>query len=160
LVEIREILEPSIAVLAALRADEGDLAAMRAAIDRMDASFANVEAFIAADHAFHLAIANATHNPLAPTLLYPIVDRLNEQRKRLFFVAHSAGGAQHYHRRIYEAVAAHDQAAAGDAMRQHLAQVNKDIASLSDGPRTASDSTRPANTPRRHKRRNKEEIDD
>jgi GntR family transcriptional repressor for pyruvate dehydrogenase complex len=155
LVEIREILEPSIACLAARRAESADLAAMQAAIDRMDASSADVDAFIAADHEFHLAIATATHNPLAPTLLYPIVDKLNEQRKTIFFVVHSAQSAQRYHRRIYKAVAEHDEVAAGEAMRLHLAQVNKDIAKLPGGRRAAPGSTSPAETPKGRRRRPK-----
>lgn len=132
LVEIRGILEPSIASLAATRAQPSDLQAMSAAIDQMEHSFDDVEGFIAADHDFHLAVANATHNPLVAIMLYPIVDRLNEQRQRIFFVVHSAENAQHFHRRVFEAIKVGDAVSAGDAMRQHLAQVNVDVASLPD----------------------------
>jgi GntR family transcriptional repressor for pyruvate dehydrogenase complex len=135
LVEIREILEPSIAALAAQRAEPADLAAIQAAIERMDISFEDVDAFIAADHDFHLAIAKATHNPLIATLLYPVVDQLNEQRKRIFFVVHSAADAQLFHHRIFKAIAAKAAAKASDAMRLHLAQVNRDIATLPNKPR-------------------------
>jgi len=38
-------------------------------------------AFITADHRFHFAIAKATGNSLAPLMLDPIVDLLDEQRK-------------------------------------------------------------------------------
>src|SRR5713226_1776373 len=64
LTEVREILEPEIAALAAQRADEEMLSAMREAIAVMDASRPDAEAFIEGDLDFHLALAEAAGNPL------------------------------------------------------------------------------------------------
>ena len=117
------------------RENEGDLVMAAAhvtpdAITTMDACFEDVDRFIAADHRFHLDIARATHNPLVPTLLEPIVEQLNEQRRRIFFVPHSARSAQDFHRLIYNAIAAHDPVAARAVMRSHLSQVSGDVAHL------------------------------
>jgi GntR family transcriptional repressor for pyruvate dehydrogenase complex len=127
LIEIRTIIEPTVAGLAARRATGVDITQMEDEIAIMDGAFDDVDGFIAADHRFHVAIARATQNPLVPLILVPVVDVLNEQRKRLFFVVHSATSAQSFHRRILEAVRDKDSDGAADAMRGHLKQVAKDI---------------------------------
>lgn len=127
LIEIRSILEPTMAGLAASRATKKDVAAMEAEIEIMDGAFDDVDVFIASDHRFHVAIARATQNELVPLILVPVVDVLNEQRKRLFFVVHSARSAQKFHRQILTAIREKDSAAAVETMRGHLKQVSGDI---------------------------------
>jgi GntR family transcriptional repressor for pyruvate dehydrogenase complex len=126
LVQVREILEPEIAAIAARMATKVDLDALQAAIDTMDAALDDVGAFIEADMAFHLALAYATHNGLIPALINPIVDMLREQRTRIFLVAGGAERGQHHHRRILEALKWKDAVAARAAMEAHLAQVRAD----------------------------------
>lgn len=130
LVEIRQIIEPTVAGLAAERAGPVEIAELRAEVAAMEGAFEDVETFIAADHRFHVAIAKSTRNHLVPMILFPIVDVLNEQRKRLFFVEKSARSAQAFHHLILDAIERHDAAAAIDAMRGHLGQVSSDISTL------------------------------
>ncbi len=125
LVETREILEPEIAALAAERASDQDIALLRRAVETMDATLDDADAFIEADLGFHLALARATQNVLIPTLIDPIVDLLREHRKRIFLVNGAARG-QFHHKRILDAVVRRDAEAARQAMRAHLAQVRKD----------------------------------
>src|SRR3984893_16470813 len=63
LVEVREILETEIAALAAARATETEIVAMREAVRVMDENLNNANAFIAADNRFHEALAHATQRP-------------------------------------------------------------------------------------------------
>jgi len=126
LIEIREMLEPKIAALAAERADEADIDAMRAAIAAMDVSIEDAEAFIEADLAFHLALAHATKNALVPLLIDPVVDMLQEQRIRIFQEDKGSERGQYHHKRILECILNHDAKAAQDAMTAHLEQVRKD----------------------------------
>src|SRR5882762_2570116 len=86
LAEMRLILEPGIAALAAMRVEEQHLSAMREAIAVMDAAKQNPDAFIEADLDFHLALAEAAANPLILSLLDSIVGLLREQRCRIFAV--------------------------------------------------------------------------
>jgi GntR family transcriptional regulator, transcriptional repressor for pyruvate dehydrogenase complex len=130
LVEIRQLVEPGLAALAAERATREDLEALRKEVAVMDGAAADVETYIAADHRFHVAIARGTGNSLAPLMLAPIVDLLDAQRKRLFFVEHSASSAQDFHRKILAAIERRNARAAEAAMRAHLVQVNRDIAKL------------------------------
>ena len=128
LVEVREVLEPEIAALAAERAQPEHLEAMRQAVAAMDASMDDPEAFIEADLDFHLALAEGTGNALIPLLIDPIVDLLREQRTRIFFVPGGAARGQYHHKRILEAVERRDPEAARQAMRAHLKQIRQDSA--------------------------------
>jgi len=126
LVEVREILEPEIAALAAARAEDQHLAMMRDAVAVMDESSRNVDAFIEADLDFHLALAEAAANPLIFSLIYSIVGLLREQRTRTFYVDGGPERGQHHHKRILKAVEDRDPEAARNAMRAHLKQVRQD----------------------------------
>jgi len=126
LIEIREILEPKIAALAAERAEQSDIQAMQSAIDAMDVSIEDADAFIEADLAFHLALSHATKNILIPLLIDPIVDLLQEQRVRIFNMEKGSERGQDHHKRILACVVDGDAKATYDAMEAHLAQVRKD----------------------------------
>jgi GntR family transcriptional repressor for pyruvate dehydrogenase complex len=126
LTEVREILEPEIAAIAAQRADEEMLSAMREAISIMDAARKDSEAFIEGDLDFHLALAEAAGNPLILSLIDSIVGLLREQRTRTYFVDGGPERGQYHHRRILEAMEHRDAVGAREAMRAHLLQVRED----------------------------------
>jgi GntR family transcriptional repressor for pyruvate dehydrogenase complex len=126
LAEVREILEPEIAALAASRANEENFAAMREAIAVMDEARRDPDAFIEADLDFHLALAEAAANPLILSLIDSIVGLLREQRIGIFHVDGGPERGQYHHKRILEAVERGDSHGARDAMRAHLRQVRSD----------------------------------
>lgn len=125
LAEVREILEPEIAALAARRATKQDLVAIQRAVAIMDTTLDDADAFVEADLQFHLTLAQATQNPLISTLINPIVDLLREERKRTFKHGGAARGQAH-HKKISDAIMRRDAEAARAAMRAHLKQVRKD----------------------------------
>ncbi len=126
LVEVREILEPEIAALAALRSDDQDLAAMREAVEVMDSAGRDSDAFIEADLDFHLALAEAAANPIVLSLIDSIVGLLREQRLLTFRVEGGPERGQHHHKRILEAIQQRDPQGARAAMQAHLSQVRED----------------------------------
>ena len=126
LVEVREILEPEIAALAAVRATEQDLTAMREALDVMDNAGRDPDAFIEADLDFHLALAEAAANPIVLSLIDSIVGLLREQRLRIFRIPGGPECGQDHHKRILEAIQRHDPQGARTAMQAHLSQVRED----------------------------------
>ncbi len=127
LVEVREIIEPEIAALAAVRAMDEQIAAMREAVRVMDANLHEANAFIVADNDFHRALAKGTQNVLILTLVDSIVDLLSEQRKQIFSLDGAPERGQIHHKRILDSVVRHDAEAAREAMRAHLQQVRKDV---------------------------------
>ena len=62
--EARAVVEPGAAAIAAIRATEADRTRIREAFQAMEAHCDEPSAAIAADKAFHLAILDATHNPV------------------------------------------------------------------------------------------------
>lgn len=62
--ETRAIIEPAAAALAAQRATPDDCFRINAALSAMEAGQFDTQAAIAADKAFHLAVLEATHNPV------------------------------------------------------------------------------------------------
>jgi GntR family transcriptional repressor for pyruvate dehydrogenase complex len=126
LAELRLILEPGIAALAAERIEDEHLAAMREAVVVMDRAQKDREAYIEADLDFHLALAEAAGNPLILSLIDSIVGLLREQRIRIFNVEGGPQRGQSHHKRILEAIERHDPELARSAMRSHLEQVRED----------------------------------
>jgi GntR family transcriptional repressor for pyruvate dehydrogenase complex len=126
LAELRSILEPEIAALAAGRIQEPELATMREAVSIMDASGRNPEAYIEADLDFHLALAEAAANPLILSLLDSIVGLLREERLKTFRVPRGPERGQFHHKRILQAVEHRDIQRARETMRAHLSQVKED----------------------------------
>ncbi len=133
LVELRLILEPAIAALAAARVKGEDLVTMREAVDVMDRSQEDPQAYIEADLDFHLALAEAAANPLILSLIDSIVGLLREQRIKIFNVEGRPHRGQYHHKRILAAVEQRDPEMAREAMRAHLEQVREDSQTLAKG---------------------------
>ncbi|HKS74743.1 MAG TPA: FadR/GntR family transcriptional regulator [Terriglobales bacterium] len=126
LAEVREIMEPGIAALAAMRAEESNLVALREAVDLGERFCHDPDAFIEADLDFHLGLAEAAGNPLILSLLDSIVGLLREQRMRTYYVSGGPERAIEHHKRILEAVEHHDAERARETTRAHMDQVRED----------------------------------
>jgi len=126
LAELRLILEPGIAALAAVRAKEDDLVALRETVAVMDRAQDDPEAYIEADLDFHLALAETVANPLILSLIDSIVGLLREQRIKIFNVEGGPQRGQIHHKRILEAMERRDAEMARTSMRAHLEQVRED----------------------------------
>jgi GntR family transcriptional repressor for pyruvate dehydrogenase complex len=137
LAELRLILEPGIAALAAARVEEEDLVAMREAVAVMERSQKDPQAFIEADLDFHLALAEAAANPLILSLIDSIVGLLREQRIKIFNIEGGPERGQIHHKRILEAMEQCDPEMARGAMRAHLEQVRDDSQVSSGGKSSA-----------------------
>lgn len=127
LVEVREILEPEIAALAAERATAEHIAALQEAVAMMDAHLGAADTYITADDDFHRTLARATQNDLILTFVDSIVDLLSEQRKHIFSVSGGASRGQMHHKLLLETIQCHNSEAAREAMRAHLQQVRFDV---------------------------------
>jgi GntR family transcriptional regulator, transcriptional repressor for pyruvate dehydrogenase complex len=93
----------------------------------MEQNLDRVEAYIAADNQFHLALAVATGNELLPRVLESVVDALVELRMHIGRIKDAPKRGQVYHRQILQAVANHDAEKARSAMIEHLRQVRDDV---------------------------------
>ncbi|HLA42583.1 MAG TPA: FadR/GntR family transcriptional regulator [Aggregatilineales bacterium] len=127
LMQVREMLEPEIAAIAARYAAAEELEEMKSAIEAMDEALEDAEAYIEADQQFHHTLAKAANNELILRLIDPIVDLLREQRIQVFYAG--SGGAENgqiHHKQIFDAIQNGDSEAARQAMIAHLKQVRRD----------------------------------
>jgi DNA-binding FadR family transcriptional regulator len=126
--EVRTIVEPAAARLAAVRATAEDLAGLDEALGQMaDASCDAVEA----DLDFHRRLLAATHNPFLVEMERVISNGLAMRDK----VVHSAGHADDpvpSHRLVLDAIRASDPVAAEAAMRALVEKALADFRRVAD----------------------------
>jgi len=122
LFEVRRLLEPEAAAMAARRSDAGVLAALRRELERMHAAGDRAEELVEADAAFHDVIAAAPGNGVLQALLRSLSTRT--VRARLWHGIADRNAldlAREEHTRIYEAIAAGDAELARAATLVHIA---------------------------------------
>lgn len=132
LAEVRAIVEPAGARLAARRRTDDDLAELTdslAASGHPDATAADV---VAADLRFHRALLLAAHNELL-TRMEIVIETGLRTRDTLVHGQGTWADAEPAHRAVLDAVVARDEDAAEIAMRTLLDQAQRDVAALDDG---------------------------
>lgn len=120
LYELRKILEPAVAELAARRATPADLEAMLLAITGMKASTGKAQIFVQHELDFHNAITRASHNRAIESLMQMMYGALAEGRHRVLPLVTDLPQHCERHQHIFELIAS------GDAMRARRA-INADI---------------------------------
>lgn len=129
LTEVRAVVEPAAARMAAERATESDLTELTGALSAMTEA-ADVDAAVAADIAFHRCLLLATHNDFLAQIAQIITIGLAARDK---FVHHTnPSDPVPSHQAVLDAVIAHDPVAAERAMR---ALVDKSVADLKNAKR-------------------------
>jgi len=124
--EARALFEVGIARLAAQRATAEDVERLHQALQANIAARGDLGHFERTDVAFHYVLATIAKNPIFTAVHDALVEWLTSQRTMSLGVPGAEEGASNSHRRIYEAVAAHDPEAAARAMDDHL----RDVAAL------------------------------
>jgi GntR family transcriptional repressor for pyruvate dehydrogenase complex len=122
LFEVRRMLEPEAAAMAALRADDDVVRELRAELDAMFAAGDRAEDLVAADTAFHDVIARAPGNGVLRALLRSL--STSTVRARLWHGISDRNAldvAREEHARIYHAIAAGDVELARAAAIVHIA---------------------------------------
>jgi len=124
--ELRLIVEPSVAGLAARRATAANLLQLQ---DVLDASQGPLTAArsVELDLEFHLLLAQAARNPLLSTLHGLMADWTLPVRRRSHATKAARASSLAGHRAIYTAVEAHDADAATAAMREHLTDIHTQL---------------------------------
>ena len=125
LLEVRFLLEPSIAAMAATRADKKDIKKITALCDEVEELLRKHEDHTQKDIEFHAAIALSSKNVVVPRLV-PVINSSIP-----LFVETTRGTLLEEtietHRAIADAIAAHDPLRAQDAMYLHLVYNRKRI---------------------------------
>jgi len=125
LAEVRGIVEPAGARLAASRRDDDDLDAMRAALQAMTEAGTDAAAVVEADLAFHRVLLDAAHNELLSRMEVVIEAGLRARDLMVHAGEHWPDSVP-VHRAILEAIEAGDGSAAAAAVDTLLEQASAD----------------------------------
>jgi len=133
-VELRRMLEPQVARLAAERATEDGLIDLAAALARMEAAIADPTHWMQADLDFHATLARLAGNRLVRLQMHglrPVIERVM-QRMNAIATREPADWRTTFerHARVQRAVMARDADAAQAAMLDHFAAAEGAIAAI------------------------------
>jgi DNA-binding FadR family transcriptional regulator len=119
--QVRELLEPELAAMAATEITDETLARLRDALDRMTELEGDPDAYLAVDHEFHMEICRAANNRILDRIMYS-ARWLGTASRRVTNQGSpdSLPNATAAHRRIHQALEAGDPDAARESMRIHL----------------------------------------
>lgn len=125
--ELRSVIEPSIAELAAHRATSANLLQLRDVLDKSHENLLQAES-LRLDVEFHLLLAQAAQNPLLTALQTLASEWTGEVRKHSHSTRHGRCASVRGHQEIFDAVRTHDGLAARRAMEDHLRDVRELVA--------------------------------
>jgi len=132
--EFRKMVERGIVSLVVRRAGSAEIEELESAFREMENHKNDARAFAQADLSFHLALAKATGNPVVIKVNAVITDIL---RVSMYSIVGSLGTKDglHYHRRILDAIKAHDESQAESLMVEHLERTIRRLKSKQGGDR-------------------------
>jgi GntR family uxuAB operon transcriptional repressor len=131
LMDVRLAVEPHIVRLAVLHGTARDIEAMAEALSELEQAGADRDRFTHWDQCFHMALANATHNPLMVWTYRQINEvrshtQWNKVKDKVLTPARIADyNAEH--RALFEAMQARDGEAAVGIINRHLAEARHDL---------------------------------
>ncbi|MHB1419843.1 MAG: FadR/GntR family transcriptional regulator [Bacillota bacterium] len=131
LLEVRKLLEPQVAGLAAERAESQDLKRIRECALRVQDEITAGLASDDSDTSFHIAVADAAHNRVLSDIMGMLsglmIEAYGPIRKKLVAHADDAGRSIQHHHMVYEAIAQRDKDKAEAAMRLLLETVEEGV---------------------------------
>jgi GntR family transcriptional repressor for pyruvate dehydrogenase complex len=118
LIEVRTIIEPAAARLAAERATDEEIAALGHAVEQID-SAASILDRARWDITLHTLVARMSHNPVIETTFASIATLVFELMLRSLSDSKIQAASAPFHRALYEAIRDRDPQRAYDAMLAH-----------------------------------------
>ncbi|OOM78106.1 FadR/GntR family transcriptional regulator [Clostridium sp. BL-8] len=130
LLEVRFMIEPSIASIAAVKATEDEIQQMSVLCDEIEKLILNNEPYLDKDIEFHTAIAKSSKNlvmvnliPIINSSITIFIDITNQKLRNETIETH---------REILNSIKSHDSNAAHDAMLLHLVYNRRNIRNVID----------------------------
>jgi len=127
--EMRKLIEPHIAALAAERATARDIAQLRRIVAKQSAAVSRGETGVEADAELHFTIGRATRNQALQKLVSGLMEMLSRSREESLQTDERRESSIDAHRRIIAAIEKHDKARARSEMLRHIEQVEENVLS-------------------------------
>lgn len=121
--EVRHLLEPQLAALAAQRATPEDVERLVAILEEQQRQIMEGETGVDADTEFHFALATATHNTALVKVVSAVEDVLRQSRDQSLQQPGRPERSLASHHQILEMVQSGDHRGAREAMEHHLTAV-------------------------------------
>lgn len=138
LLEARAEIEIVVAGLAASRADAEEIARLRERLDAMRAAGDDVDAYVEADIAFHIQIAQASGNDVFASLLGSLRSLLRVWADRVLHHAGETHTSLAMHEPVVAAIARGDVEAAQNAMRAHMERAHRRLRAAVEAERAVA----------------------
>lgn len=145
-IEAREVLEQSLARLAAHRRTDRDRMRLDDAVARMRAAGDDRDALTAGDFAFHVVLSEAAHNDVLAGRLASLHDRMQEMIALFTDAAHRNGSVSALvdaHERLAEAVGRGDADEAPQIVSEMMASLRTEVRSMASATAFAWSVSRP-----------------
>lgn len=127
LFEMRRLVEPGIAALAAERATPSDLLRLKEIFKEQERQINRGESGVDSDAEFHFAIGQATQNPALQRLVSSIVEILKPMREKSLQTPGRAHNSLASHRELLVAIERHEPELARHAMQRHIEAVEQNV---------------------------------
>ena len=134
--ELRKLIEPHIAALAAERASDRDIERMKKILEKQSEAVSRGETGVEADAQLHFAIGRATQNQALEKLVSGLMDILSHSREESLQTSARRKASIESHRKILSAIEEHDKKKAREAMLLHIENVEENVLS-SKKPQTS-----------------------
>ncbi|MGH7771187.1 MAG: FadR/GntR family transcriptional regulator, partial [Candidatus Binatia bacterium] len=125
--EMRKLIEPHIASLAAERATKRDIERMKKILEKQRNQVTQGSTGVEADAEFHLAIGQATQNQALQKLVSGLMEILSRSREESLQTPGRNLISLDSHYKILSAIEDHDQERARRAMLYHIDQVEQNV---------------------------------
>lgn len=132
--EVRHLLEPQIAALAAERATREDAQRMADALDQQESQLTRGETGVEGDTAFHFAMVQATHNWALVQVMSTISDILRQSRDQSLQIPGRPQRSLASHRQMLDMIRTRNVEGAMSAMEHHISEVEPPHVSINVTP--------------------------
>jgi GntR family transcriptional repressor for pyruvate dehydrogenase complex len=123
LFEVRMVIEPDLAALAARRARFDQIVKMREILQEQEALIKGGDSGITADTQFHYLLAEAAGNELLFNIMNGLMDLLRETRQASLQTSGRPARSIKQHRAVLRAIETRDPKGAEQRMREHLSDM-------------------------------------
>jgi GntR family transcriptional regulator, transcriptional repressor for pyruvate dehydrogenase complex len=125
--EMRKLIEPHIAALAAERASRNDVAQLKRILAKQSEAVGRGETGVEADAELHFFISRTTRNQALQKLVSGLMELLSRSREESLQTGDRRASSIAAHRRIVAAIEKHDKAKARGEMLRHIEQVEEAV---------------------------------
>jgi GntR family transcriptional repressor for pyruvate dehydrogenase complex len=142
--EMRKLIEPHIAALAAQRATRNDVAQLKRIVAKQIDAVSSGMTGVEADAEFHFTIGRATRNQALQKLVSGLMELLSRSREDSLQTELRRNRSVDAHRRIIAAIERHDKNRARGEMLRHIEQVEESVAGMQRGVGVSKKKLHPA----------------